>query len=152
MAPCQELSNNITAKVVIAGMEVEALIDSGATTSCCGYRWYLKNKTWIGPLQPDLTRVIGVGNIPIEVKGRTDLLPFQWKDAEHRISLLVVPTLEKPEVILGMDIMTQLGVKIDIRSREAAPTRIPNYVRPMETWKIPSKKVCNFLASKSHWK
>ena len=78
-----------------------ALIDSGATTSCCGYKWYLKNKNWIGPLKQDQTRVIGVGNLPIEVKGRTDLLPFQWKNVEHKTSLLVVPTLEDPEVIIG---------------------------------------------------
>ena len=100
----------------------------------------MKNKSWIGPLLQDQTRVIGVGNLPLTVKGRTNLLPFQWKNVEHKLSLLVIPTLEDPEVILGMDVMTQLGVQIDVRSREAVPTILPNYVRPMETWKIPPKK------------
>ena len=50
-----------------------------------------------------------------------------------------LPTLTGIDVIFGMDILTTLGVKIDVQHRTAKPTVIPTYVRPMETWKIPGR-------------
>ena len=89
-------SNVILQEVVVAGVTVKALIDSGATTSCCSRRWYRKYHVEVGPLIQDQTQVIGVKNTPIFVDGRTARLPLEWKEAVSTASFLVVPTLIDP--------------------------------------------------------
>ena len=59
----------VTAEVTIAGVKVVALIDTGATSSCCRWGWYDQWKTHLGPLKQSDTLVIGVGNVPVELKG-----------------------------------------------------------------------------------
>ena len=146
MAPAQmHMSSVILQEVVVAGVFVRALIDSGATTSCCSRRWYQKYHIEIGPLMHDQTRVIGVENTPIFVDRRTARLPLEWKEGTTTVSFLVVPTLIKPEVILGMDLLQQLGVKIDAKAGVAEPTMLVSYVQPLETWWIPARKSVVFL-------
>ena len=65
----------------------------------------------IGPLIQDKTQVIGVRNTPIFVDGRTSGLPFEWKKAVTKVSILVIPTLIEPDVILGMDLLQRFGGK-----------------------------------------
>ena len=62
-------SELIVVKVTIAGVEVAALVDTGATTSCCRWGWYQKWKSYLGSLRQSSTVVVGVGNVPVEVKG-----------------------------------------------------------------------------------
>ena len=125
MAPAHmHTSSVLLQEVVIAGVSVKALIDSGATTSCCSRRWYQKYHVEIGPLMRDQTQVIGVENTPISVDGRTARLPLEWKEATTTVSFLVVPTLIEQDVILGMDLLQRLGVKIDTKVGVAEPTML----------------------------
>ena len=106
MGPAQTLTSSvILQEVVVAGIAVKALIDSGATTLCCSRRWYRGYHVEVGPLIQDQTQVIGVEKTPIFVDGRTARLPLEWKDAVTTVSFLVVPTLIEPDVILGMDLL-----------------------------------------------
>ena len=123
----------VTADIQIADVNVKVLIDSCAMSSCCSYQWYCKNRVRTGGLVPDPTMVVGVGNLPIKVSGRTQLLPLEWKGATARVTLLVIPTLANHEVILSMDILSLLGVKIDTRMGVAKPTVVPTYTRPLQT-------------------
>ena len=65
---------------------------------------------------------------------------LEWKEATTTMSFLVVPTLIKPDVILGMDLLQRLGVKIDTKAGVAEPTVLVSYVQPLETWRIPARK------------
>ena len=101
IAPTQVLAFGIIfQEVMIAGVVVKALIDSGATTSCCSRYWYKRHHAEVGPLFPDLIHVIGVGNTPIYIDGRIDRLRLKWGRAAVSVSLLVIPTLEELDVIL----------------------------------------------------
>ena len=112
MAPAQmHMSSVILQEVVIAGVSVKAMIDYGATTWCCSRRWYQKYHIEISPLMRDQTQVLGVENTPIFVDGKMARLPLEWKEATITVSFLVVPTLIEPDMILGMDLLQQLGVK-----------------------------------------
>ena len=123
MAPAQTLTSSvILQEVVVARVTIKALIDSGATTSCCSRRWYKRYHVEVGPLIQDQTQVIGVENTPIFVDGRTGRLPLEWKGAVSTVSFLVVPTLIEPDVILGIDLLQRLGVKIDTKAGVAEPT------------------------------
>ena len=83
MAPVQVLmSGVIFQEIVVAGVVVCALVDSGASTSCCTRKWYQKYQNEVGPLQRDATKIVGVGNIPINVDGRTSRLPLEWDDSK----------------------------------------------------------------------
>ena len=68
----------VTAEVTIAGVKVVALIDTGATSSCCRWGWYDQWKRHLGPLRQTNTLVIGVGNVPVELKGVTQVLELEW--------------------------------------------------------------------------
>ena len=62
-------SELIFVKVSIAGVEVDALVDTGATPSCCRWEWYQKWKDHLGALIKSNVRIIGVGHDPIKVRG-----------------------------------------------------------------------------------
>ena len=88
-------SQLIVAKVTIAGVKVAALVDTGATTSCYRWGWYQKWKSHLGSLKKSSTMVVGVGNVPIEVKGLSKPLTLQWDDVEGQCQLMVLTTLDR---------------------------------------------------------
>ena len=90
----------VTAEVTIAGVKVVALIDTGATSSCCRWGWYDQWKTHLGPLRKSDTLVIGVGNVPVELKGVTHSLELEWDSVTNHCELMVLSTLEDVDVIL----------------------------------------------------
>ena len=52
MAPVLDKSSPlVTAEVIIAGVKVVALIDTGVTSSCCRWGWYDQWKAHLGPLK-----------------------------------------------------------------------------------------------------
>ena len=124
MAPALvKASQLVVAKVSIARVEVAALVDTGATTSCCRWGWYKKWKSHLGPLRHSSTMVVGVGNVPIEVKGLSKPLMLEWDSVEGPCRLMVLTTLKDVDVILGMDVLSQFDVKIDSRNQVASPER-----------------------------
>ena len=65
---------------------------------------------------------------------------FRIEEAVTTIFLLVVPTLIKPDVILGMGLLQRLGVKIDTKAGVAEPTVLVSHIQPPETWRVPAWK------------
>ena len=113
MAPVLDKSSPlVTAEVTIAGVKVVALIDTGATSSCCRWGWYDQWKAHLGPLRQTDTLVIGVGNVPVELKGITQALELEWESVVDHCEMMVLSTLEDVDVILGMDIISRLDVQI----------------------------------------
>ena len=122
MAPVSDKASQlIVAKVTIAGVRVAALVDTGATTSCCRWGWYQKWKSNLGSLRQSSTMVVGVGNVPIEVKGLSKHLTLQWDNVEGQCQLMVLTTLTDVDVILVMDVLSQFGVKIDSKKQTTSP-------------------------------
>ena len=80
-----------------------------------------------------------MGNIPINVDGRTSRLPLEWDDSKSFLTLLVIPTLEEPDMILGMDVLQRLGVRIDARAGTAKPTVLVSSIKPEESWRVPAR-------------
>ena len=111
----------VTAEVTIAGVKVLALIDTGATSSCCRWGWYDQWKAHLGPLGQMETLVIGVGNVPVELKVITQVLELEWDSIRDHCQMVVLPTLEDVDVILGMDVISRLDVQISGRSKAAVP-------------------------------
>ena len=71
--------------------------------------------------------------------GRTGRLPLEWNDAKSFLTLLVIPTLEEPDMILGMDVLQRLGVRIDTKTGTAQPTMLVTKIKPEESWKVPAR-------------
>ena len=83
MAPTQTLTSEVIFEaIIVAGVMVRALVDSGASTSCSTRKWYQKYQNEVGLLQRDALKIVGVGNIPINVDGRTGRLPLEWDDSK----------------------------------------------------------------------
>ena len=120
----------VTAEVRIAGVKVVALIDTGATSSCCRWGWYDQWKSHLGSLRQTNTLVIGVGNMPVELKGVTQVLELEWDSVIDHCEMMVLSTLEDVDVILGMDIISRLDVQISGRSKDAThrPERVTSEV------------------------
>ena len=64
-------SDLIFVTVSIAGVEVVALVDTGATTSCFRWEWYQQCKEHLGDMIKSKVRIMGVGPDPIRIKGLT---------------------------------------------------------------------------------
>ena len=111
----------VTAEVVIAGVKVVALTDTGATSSCCRWGWYDQWKAHLGPLRQPDTLVIGVGNVPVELKGVTQVLELKWESVVDHCEMMALSTLEDVDIILGMDIISRLDVQISGRSKDSKP-------------------------------
>ena len=78
----------IVERVCIAGVEVDALIDTGATMSCCGWGWFKRNQSRLGPLEKMDTYITGISNSPIGVKGVTRDLVLRWGTVEGTCRLV----------------------------------------------------------------
>ena len=85
----------------------------------------------------DATKIVGVGNVPINVDGRTGRLPLEWDDTKSFLTLLVIPTLEEPDIVLGMDVLQRLGLKIDTKTGTAKLTMLVTKIKPEDSWKVP---------------
>ena len=119
-------SELIFVKVSIKGVEVDALVDTGATTSCCRWDWYQGWKDHLGALTKSKVRVIGVGHDPVKVKGLTKPLTLHWDGVGGQFQLMVLTALTDVDVVLGMDVLRQLDVKIDFKKQKASPAREPS--------------------------
>ena len=140
VAPTRILTSGVIyEEIVVAGVVVRALVDTGASTSCCTRKWYQRYQHEVEPLLRDATKIVGVGNIPINVDGRTSRLPLVWNDAKSFLTLLVIPTLEEPDMILGMDVIQRLGVRIDTKTGTAQPTMLVTKIKPEESWMVPAQ-------------
>ena len=116
-------SKLIFVKVSIARVEVDALVDTGATTSCCRWDWYQGWKDHLGALTKSKVRIIGVGHDPIKIKGLTKPLALQWDGVGGQFQLMVLTALTDVDVVLGMDVLRQLDVKINFKKQVASPAR-----------------------------
>ena len=63
-------SQLIVVKVSIAGIEVDTLLDTGATTSCCRWGWYQKWKSHLGSLKKSSMMIVGIGHVPIPLRSK----------------------------------------------------------------------------------
>ena len=72
--------------------------------------------------------VVGVGNVPIEVKGLSKPLTLRWDDVGGQCQLMVLTTLTNVDVVLGTDVLSQFDVKIDFRTPHSVPTQTENRV------------------------
>ena len=118
-------SQLIFVKVSIAGVEVDALVDTGATMSCCRWGWYQQWKSRLGTLMKSSVRIIGVGHDPVKVKGLSKPLTLQWDGVGGQFQLMVLITLTDVDVVLGMEAHSQFDVKISFKNQVASPAREP---------------------------
>ena len=126
MAPALgKASELIFVTVSIAGVEVDALVDTGATTSCCRWEWYQQWKDHLGALIKSNVRIIGVGHDPIKVKGLSKPLTLLWDSVGGQFQLMVLTALTDVDVVLGMDVLHQLDVKINFKNQVASPAQEP---------------------------
>ena len=107
--------------VSIVGVEVVALVDTGATTSCCRWEWYQKWKDHLGAMIKSKVRIIGVGPDPIKIKGLTRPLTLHWNGVGGKFQLMILTALTDVDVVLGMDVLSQFDVKIDFKKQVARP-------------------------------
>ena len=118
-------SQLIVVKVSIAEVEVDALVDTGATTFCCRWGWYQKWKSHLGSLRKSSMMIVGIGHVPIKVKGLSKPLTLQWDGVGGQCQLMVLTTVTDVDVVLGMDVLSQFDVKIDFKNQVASPEREP---------------------------
>ena len=111
--------------VSIAGVEVVAMVDTGAKTSCCRWEWYQKWKDHLGAVIKSKVRVMGVAPDPIKVKGLTKPLTLHWDGVGGKFQLMVLPTIPDVDVVLGVDILSQFNVNFDCVKQVVNPYREP---------------------------
>ena len=118
-------SDLIFITVSIAGVEVVALVDTGATTSCCRWEWYQQWKDHLGDVIKSKVRIMGVGPDPIRIKGLTKPLTLHWDGVGGKFQLMILTALTDVDVVLGMDVLSQFDVKINFKKQVASPAREP---------------------------
>ena len=111
--------------VSIAGVEVVAMVDSGATTSCCRWEWYQKWKDHLGAVIKSKVSVMGIAPDPTKIKGLTKPLTLHWDGVRGKFQLMVLPTIPDVDVVLGVDVLSQFNVQFDWEKQIASPYREP---------------------------
>ena len=126
MAPgLGKMSDLIFVTVSVAGVEVVALVDTGATTSCCRWEWYQQWKDHLGAVIKSEVRIMGVDPDPIKIKGLTMPLTLHWDGVGGKFQLMILTALTDVDVVLGMDVLSQFDVKIDFKKQVFSPAREP---------------------------
>ena len=118
-------SDLIFVTVSIAGVEVVALVDTGAKTSCCRWEWYQQWKDHLGAVIKSKVRIIDVGPDLIKIKGLPRPLTLHWDGVGGKFQLMILTALTDMDVVLGMDVLSQFNVKIDFKKQVASPAREP---------------------------
>ena len=118
-------SDLIFVTVSIAGVEVVALVDTGATMSCCRWEWYQQWKDHLGDVIKSKVRIMGIDPDPIKIKGLTKPLTLHWDGVGGKFQLMILTALTDVDVVLGMDVLSQFDVKIDFKKQVASPARKP---------------------------
>ena len=113
-------SDLIFVTVSIAGVEVVALVDTGATTSCCRWEWYQRWKDHLGAVIKSKVRIMGIGPDPIKIKGLTRPLTLHWDGVGGKFQLMILTALT------DVDVLSQFDVKINFKKQEASPAREPS--------------------------
>ena len=121
-----EKTGLIFVTVYIAGVKVVALVDTGATTSCCRWEWYQQWKDHLGAVTKSKIRVMGVAPDPVQVKGLIKPLTLLWDGVGGKFQLVVLPTLHDVDVVLGVDVLSQLNVQFDWVKQLVRPYREPS--------------------------
>ena len=78
--------------------------------------------------------IVGIGHVPIKVKGLSKPLTLKWDGFGGQCQLMVLTILTDVDVVLGMDVLSQFDVKIDFKNQVASPEREPcTPLKPAET-------------------
>ena len=115
----------ISGQLIIEGVPVLGLVDTGASLTCLGFNIWWRYRTQWGALKPYGTTVYGAHGKPLHIAGKTEHLDIQWGEARGRASFVVIRGLESPPCLIGMDIMRPLRVRIDVTNGTATPAQ-PN--------------------------
>ena len=121
-----EKTDLIFVTVSIAGVEVVALVDTGATMSCCRWEWYQQWKDHLGAVKKSKIRVMGIAPDPVQVKGLTKPLTLLWDGVGGRFQLVFLPPLHDVDVVLGVDVLSWLNVQFDWERQVVRPYREPS--------------------------
>ena len=130
----QDTSDLIFVTVSIAGVEVVALVDTGATTSCCRWEWYQQWNDHLGAMIKSKVRIMGVGPDPIKIKGLTRPLTLHWDGVGGKFQLMILTALSDVDIVHGMDVLSQFDIKIDFKKQVASQAREPS--TPLEQDKL----------------
>ena len=68
----------VEATILLQGIKVDALVDTGASVSCINRRLYQENQGAWGPLDPVPHGVQGADGNRLRVDGVTQTLEVQW--------------------------------------------------------------------------
>ena len=144
----------ILGHVLLEGVRLKGLIDTGASISCLGNEVYQRNCDNWGPLEPYGSVVRGPDGDPLPVVGQTRPLHLRWGEASTRIRFVVIVGLKEPPALLGMDLMAPLNVHINARAGEAAPlaadSPCPVIATALESTQLPPESVC-FVRCANPW-
>ena len=113
----------ISGQLIIEGVPVLALVDTGASVTCLGFDVWWRYRTQWGALKPYGSAVHGAHGKPLNIAGRTEHLDIQWGEPRGRASFIVIVGLESPPCLIGMDIMRPLRVRIDVMNGTATPAQ-----------------------------
>ena len=113
----------ISGQLIIEGVPVLGLVDTGASVTCLGFDVWWRYRTQWGALKPYGSAVHGAHGKPLNIAGRTEHLDIQWGEAWGRASFIVIVGLESPPCLIGMDIMRPLRVHIDVTNGTATPAQ-----------------------------
>ena len=97
--------------VVIAGVDVDAIIDTGAARTILTSLWFERLEHLLPPLKPCKARLRGAGGEACDVRGEMALQFFL--EGVPYIHNVIVSVMSCVEMLLGIDFLYQQGAIID---------------------------------------
>ena len=117
------VSPPITGQLMLEGIPVLGLVDTGASVTCLGFSvWWRYRAQW-GHLRQFEGTVHCAHSKPLQIAGKTQHLNLQWGEARGRTCFIVIVGLESSPCLIGMDIMRPLRVHIDVTHGIAIPAQ-----------------------------
>ena len=114
---------SITGQLTLEGIPVLGLVDTDASVTCLVFSvWWRYRAQW-GPLRQFEGTVHSTHGKPLQIAGKTQHLDLQWGEARGRACFIVIVGLESQPCLIGMDIMRQLRVHIDMTHGGATPAQ-----------------------------
>lgn len=104
------MKTSIVVVLTVGGIDIRALLDTGATCTCIGAEYFEQYGAHLGPLQTHKGTVLGANDAPLDVKGETNPLVVHWRNRRAAVRTIVVRGLRNPPMIAGYDLIAALDM------------------------------------------
>ena len=134
------------ADVVVKGVTIDAIIDTGAVRTLLSHNLYLSLRKLLGTMSLTEITLMSASDGKCKLVGEIDL-PFTMMGHEY-VQRVLVAEMKFIELLVGLDFLHGQGAMVDLKNNQLC---LPNHAVPLRTTKHPESRPVRLAKGLSVW-